>query len=97
MDRRGFVSAAVALLGASTLPAWLALPGGAADRHPAGPAASLPSTEGALGPVVGYHLDRPYLDLSGTAQAYRAPAGARSGEGLAAASAADFIGQFGYC
>ena len=31
------------------------------------------------GPVVSFHMDRPYLDPTGTAMPYRPPSGARSG------------------
>jgi hypothetical protein len=34
-------------------------------------------------PVVSLHLDQPYLDLTGTAEPYRPPAGMRSADALA--------------
>jgi hypothetical protein len=34
-------------------------------------------------PVVSFHMDQPYVDYSGTAEPYVAPAGARSAEYLA--------------
>jgi hypothetical protein len=33
----------------------------------------------ARGPVVSFHMDRPYIDPTGTAMPYRPPGGARSG------------------
>jgi len=34
-------------------------------------------------PVVSFHMDQPYVDYSGTAQPYLAPAGARSADFIA--------------
>ena len=45
-------------------------------------------------PVVGFHMDRPYLDLTGLAQAYIAPAGTRSGQPLAELSDEAFLRRF---
>jgi hypothetical protein len=42
-------------------------------------------------PVVAFHLDAPYLDLTGQAMPYRPPLGARGGEALAGLSEADFV------
>jgi hypothetical protein len=35
------------------------------------------------GPVVSFHMDRPYLDWSGTAEPYYPPCGARSAQAVA--------------
>lgn len=43
-----------------------------------------------LRPVVGFFMDRPYLDLSGTAQPYIGPAGTRSGQALADLSETEY-------
>lgn len=37
------------------------------------------STEQPRKPVVSFHMDRPYVDPTGTAMPYRPPSGARSG------------------
>jgi hypothetical protein len=42
-------------------------------------------------PVLSFHLDRPYVDLSGNAIAYRPPAGARGGEAIARLAEADLF------
>jgi hypothetical protein len=97
MNRRGFIGAALGVAGSGALlPLAPGVRARASGRPYPGPAASPPTAAAGLAPVVGYRLDRPYLDRSGTAQVYQPPAGARSGEGLAESSAADFIGQFGY-
>jgi hypothetical protein len=43
------------------------------------PAEVSPSSEQARKPVVSFHMDRPYLDPTGTAMPYHPPIGARSG------------------
>jgi hypothetical protein len=48
-------------------------------------------------PVVSFHIDRPYLDLSGTAEPYIPPAGARSGQPAAALSDVEFWRRHAYC
>lgn len=58
--------------------------GGAALVAPAG--ALLPQAErveGRGGPVVSFHMDQPYLDMTGTAIPYDPPAGVRSGDAAA--------------
>ncbi len=47
-------------------------------------------------PVVTFHLDRPYLDLTGTSAPYVPPAGTRSGQPLAALSDEVFFSRFPY-
>jgi hypothetical protein len=42
-------------------------------------------------PVIGFYMDRPYLDLSGTAEPYIGPQGTRSGQVLAGLSATEFL------
>ncbi len=101
-SRRGFMSGAAALLGAATLPAGVlaatAPARTASVSHTAAPsAAPCPGSDRGAEPVVGFHADRPYLDVSGKARPYHPPAGARAGEGLAEHLLGDFIGQFGYC
>lgn len=48
-------------------------------------------------PLVSFHIDRPYLDFSGTAEPYIPPAGARSAEPAAALSDAEFWRRYTYC
>jgi hypothetical protein len=45
-------------------------------------ATSAPSRQ-ACRPVVSFHMDRPYIDPTGTAMPYRPPRGARSGAPVA--------------
>jgi len=47
-------------------------------------------------PVVGFHMDRPYLDPSGMAEPYLPPAGTRSGEILAQLSETEFLSLHPY-
>lgn len=44
-----------------------------------------------VAPVLSFHLDRPYLDLSGNAIPYQPPAGARGGEAIAQLCEADLF------
>ncbi len=65
--------------------------GGAALAVPAG--ALLAQAERAGGrssPVVSFHMDQPYLDMTGTAIPYHPPPGARSGESAARLSEDEF-------
>lgn len=45
-------------------------------------------------PVVSFHLDQPYLDLTGLGEPYVPPAGLRSGAPLAAFSEEEMLGRF---
>ena len=58
----------------------------------AGPSLALiaPSTT-----VLSFHLDQPYLDLTGEARMYRPPAGARGGAPIAALSDAEMSRFYG--
>jgi hypothetical protein len=47
------------------------------------PGIVLRGTAGSPSPVVSFHVDAPYLDLSGQGVPYRPPAGARGGEAIA--------------
>ena len=61
--------------------------------HPfamAAPAESTSADPAALRPVVGFYMDRPYLDLSGTAEPYIGPVGTRSGQVLADLSETEY-------
>ncbi|MGB6451470.1 MAG: hypothetical protein WBE92_12025, partial [Steroidobacteraceae bacterium] len=46
--------------------------------------------------VVSFYMDRPYLDWTGTAEPYIAPAGARSGQPLAEVTDEVFFSRFPY-
>jgi hypothetical protein len=48
-------------------------------------------------PVVSFHIDRPYLDLSGMAEPYIPSAGTRSGQQAAALSDTEFWRRYAYC
>jgi hypothetical protein len=66
-------------------------PGGWEAASPASPAA----TPASLGPaVVSFHLDQPYLDLTGTQKPYVPPSGMRSGASLAALSEEEVLSRF---
>jgi hypothetical protein len=47
-------------------------------------------------PVVGFYMDRPYLDTSGTMEPYFPPAGTRSGQVLAQLSDGEFSSRHPY-
>lgn len=71
LTRRAFAGSAAAL--AALAPALAARPAAAA---------SLPGG----GPVVSFHMDRPYLDATGRAKPYIPPKGARGAAALAGLS-----------
>jgi hypothetical protein len=83
--RRGFVAhAAAAGVLVAVAPA-LSVAGSAA----ASDAVSQVSC-GAAEPVVSFHLDQPYLDMTGQGIPYQPPSGARSGQALADLTEAEF-------
>ena len=45
-------------------------------------------------PVVSFHLDQPYLDLTGTQKPYVPPVGMRSGASLAGLSEEEVLGRY---
>jgi hypothetical protein len=67
--------------------------GSAASEGPAAPGA-LSNAHSATVPVVSFHLDRPYLDLTGLEEPYVPPAGLRSGASLAALSEEQVLSRF---
>ena len=71
LTRRDFV-AKLAVAGAA-IGAFALAPGAACAAQ--GSASSVQSRT----PVVSFHMDRPYIDPTGTAMPYRPPGGARSG------------------
>jgi len=86
LTRRSFLGRAASLAGTTTVLA--ALP-------ELSPFASGPAR--ARAPIVGFHMDHPYFDPSGTAEPYYPPSGTRSGQALADVAQIHLIGQFGYC
>jgi hypothetical protein len=82
LTRRDFLSHGSFVLGvtafASGAGVWSALSG----APPAG-LASAHAPLSALGEVLSFHLDQPYIDITGAAQPYSPPQGARSAQGLA--------------
>ena len=96
ISRRAFVAGAAACAGAgailSTVPAVCAA--AAPISRAAGAPATVAGTAASLMPVVGFHMDRPYLDPTGLAQPYTVPAGTRSGQPLAELDDAAFLSRF---
>lgn len=88
LSRRAFLRGSAMLGAVSALVPALAQPGSRqSETSPAGGV----HTQSAHGPaVVSFHLDQPYLDLSGRAEPYRPPAGLRGGEALAALTEAQY-------
>jgi hypothetical protein len=73
----------------------------AVSTAPSGPnapnaaiASSASDAAGAAEPVVSFHLDQPYLDLTGLEKPYVPPAGLRSGAPLAALSEEQVLSRF---
>jgi len=87
LSRRAFVAAAAAAGAAASMSPSTLLGEGARQ----GARAAVPAT-----PVVGFHMDRPYLDPSGMAEPYIPPAGTRSGQALAALSESEFLSRHPY-
>lgn len=55
-----------------------------------------PSVAHARAPVVGFHMDWPYLDPTGLAEPYVPPAGARAGDAVGEPGEQEMRCQFGY-
>jgi hypothetical protein len=90
LSRREFMESAVAVAGASVL--LSAVP----TAFSRGAAAALAEQPRRRQPVVGFHMDRPYLDPTGTAQPYHPPAGTRSGQAMAELSDEEFLSRHPY-
>jgi hypothetical protein len=70
-------------------------PGGwEADSAVPNPAIEAAGRGAANEPVVSFHLDQPYLDLTGLEKPYVPPAGMRSGAPLAALSEEEILSRF---
>jgi hypothetical protein len=50
----------------------------------------------AAGPVLSFHLDQPYLDITGGAKEYRPPLGARGGAAVAELNDAELSRYYGF-
>lgn len=102
VSRRVFIEGAVCVAGAGALASALPALSRGATAEAAAPAQSpAQAARGAVaaqprGPVVGFHMDQPYWDPTGTAEPYLPPAGVRSGDALAELAEDRLIGQFGY-
>jgi len=87
LSRRAFVAAAAAAGAAASMsPSTLLGEGARPDARAGVPAV----------PVVGFHMDRPYLDPTGMAEPYIPPAGTRSGQALAELSESEFLRRHPY-
>jgi len=93
MTRRALMTRLVVASGALAV-----LPSVSSALAPAGAVERIAVRQGATGrgPVVGFHMDQPYLDYSGTAEPYRPARGLRSAEPLAALSEAELRCRIGY-
>jgi hypothetical protein len=98
VSRRAFVGGAAMAAGAAAVsvavPALL-------DEHASRGAhaqteASPAPPETHRDPVVGFYMDRPYLDPTGMAAPYVPPAGTRSGQVLAELSESEFLSRHPY-
>lgn len=109
MSRRAFVEGAAVLAGAATILSFAAPDRGAIETELTMSALPEPRPEftgrevqavrtgaAARAPVVTFYMDRPYLDPTGTGEAYLPPAGARSGQPLAELSDAEFLRRHPY-
>jgi hypothetical protein len=97
LSRRTFVGGAAAAAGAVAVPKLLpAFLDGASSGRAAESAELVPGPEGSRAPVVGFHMDRPFLDPTGMAEPYIPPAGTRSGQALAELTESEFLSRHPY-
>ena len=99
VTRRGFLGAVPAVGAAMVLgplnPRGPQSPGGWEGASAAAATGATPDAAVASAtPVVSFHLDQPYLDLTGLAKPYIPPAGMRSGASLAALSEEEVLSRF---
>jgi hypothetical protein len=94
VSRREFL-VAVALVPALAESRSPQSPGGweAASVTRALPSAPVPAPA-AASPIVSFHLDQPYLDLTGLQKPYVPPVGTRSGASLAALSEEEVLSRY---
>ncbi len=99
LSRRAFVGGAAMTVGAAAVSAGVpAIVGerarlAAPARIDAAPIAPAPPHRN---PVVGFYMDRPYLDPTGAAEPYVPPVGTRSGQAHAQLSASEFLSRHPY-
>jgi hypothetical protein len=95
VSRRTFVRGAAVAASAVAVPSVLPeLLGGGASADSAAPAeASRARPAAPRAPVVGFRMDRPFLDPTGMAEPYVPPAGTRSGQVLAELSESEFLSR----
>ncbi len=98
LSRRAFVGGAATAVGAVAVS--VAVPALIGERAclaaPARIEASPARPEPGRHPVVGFCMDRPYLDPTGAAEPYIPPAGTRSGQVLAELSESEFLSRHPY-
>jgi hypothetical protein len=87
VSRREFLTVALLL----AVPGSPQSPGGSESGSESGSGSDAQSPQA---PVVSFHLDRPYLDLTGVGKPYIPPAGMRSGAPLAALSEEEVLSRF---
>jgi hypothetical protein len=98
LSRRAFVESAAMAVGAAAVS--VAVPTFAGEPPQLG--APVPSEASAARPqeprepVVGFYMDRPYLDPTGLAEPYVPPAGTRSGQVHAGLSESEFLSRHPY-
>lgn len=91
-SRRRFLREATYAGGAAAAGSLIA--SSALASSPLGVLARVPAV--AAGPVLSFHLDQPYLDLTGGAKEYRPPIGARGGAAVAELSDAELSRYYGF-
>ena len=95
VTRREFLAAGAAV--ALAIPRSPQSPGGSEARNSlsgSGVAGSRVGGSAPSSPVVSFHLDRPYVDLTGLEKPYLPPAGLRAGAPLAALSEEEVLSRF---
>jgi len=92
VSRRPFLTRAASLIGIFGMARQVVARPTAIRAEPTGqpPELTGPPPE----PVVSFHMDQPYLDMTGTAVPYIPPAGTRSGQPLAELSVEEFYACF---
>jgi hypothetical protein len=94
LSRRTFFAGAAAVVGTATVTLVSVPSAGAAARPESSAAPTMPAVGRA--PVVGFYMERPYLDMTGTAEPYVPPAGLRSGQAMAGLSEAEWLSRHPY-
>jgi hypothetical protein len=96
-SRRKFLREAAKAGGAAAAGSLLAPSALALASSPLGVLARVPAAAPiAAAPVLSFHLDQPYLDITGGAKEYRPPIGARGGAAVAELSDAELSRYYGF-